>query len=228
VKSKRPIVAIDGPVGAGKSTVARELARRLGFGYVNTGAMYRAVAVAARQAGISPGQGQIEERLLPVLKTIKIDFDGERTLLGGQDISRLIGEPETGELASYLSTLRVVRAKMRELQRSLGARGGVVMEGRDIGTAVFPDAEFKFLLDADPQVRAERRFRELAAKRTSASREQVLEALLQRDRRDRTRQLAPLRRAEDAVVIDSTSLSVSQVVEVMMKRIESGLARPRA
>jgi cytidylate kinase len=217
----RPIIAIDGPVGAGKSTVARELARALGFSYINTGAMYRAVALAARENGISPGDAQIERRIAGILDMIAITFDGERVRLSSRDITSVITAPEVGDLASRLSTLAIVRQKMRELQRAAGRDGGVVMEGRDIGTAVFPDAEFKFFLDADVEVRAERRWRELVAKGAGITRDEVLAQLLERDRRDSERELAPLRRADDAIVIDSTRLSVAEVVAAMKARVEA-------
>jgi cytidylate kinase len=217
----RPIIAIDGPVGAGKSTVARELARALGFSYINTGAMYRAVALVARESGISPGDAQIERRLAGILDMIAITFDGERVHLSSRDITAAIAAPEVGDLASRLSTLAIVRRKMRELQRAAGRDGGAVMEGRDIGTAVFPDAEFKFFLDADVEVRAERRWRELVAKGASVTRDEVLAQLLERDRRDSERELAPLRRADDAIVIDSTRLSIAEVVAAMKARVEA-------
>jgi cytidylate kinase len=133
----------------------------------------------------------------------------------------VITAPEVGDLASRLSTLAIVRQKMRELQRAAGRDGGVVMEGRDIGTAVFPDAEFKFFLDADVEVRAERRWRELVAKGAGITRDEVLAQLLERDRRDSERELAPLRRADDAIVIDSTRLSVAEVVAAMKARVEA-------
>lgn len=217
----RPIIAIDGPVGAGKSTVARELARALGFSYINTGAMYRAVALVARESGISPSDAQIERRLAGILDVIAISFDGECVLLSGCDITAAIAAPEVGDLASRLSTLAIVRQKMRELQRAAGRDGGVVMEGRDIGTAVFPDAEFKFFLDADVEVRAERRWREMVAKGASVTRDEVRAQLLERDRRDSERELAPLKRADDAIVIDSTRLSIAEVVAAMKARVEA-------
>src|SRR6202035_5850266 len=136
------------------------------------------------------------------------DFSDGRISLDGRDISAQIGSPEIGESASRLSTLGVVRARMRDLQRAAGARGGVVMEGRDIGTAVFPDAEFKFFLDADPEVRAARRYAELTAKGATTNRDEVLRELMERDRRDSARELAPLRRADDAVVIDTSKMSI--------------------
>jgi CMP/dCMP kinase len=221
VKRARPIIAIDGPVGAGKSTVAQRLARALGFEYVNTGAMYRAVAVAARATGIDADDPEAERKLDTLLAGTRIDFSDGRISLDGRDISAEIGSPEIGESASRLSTLGVVRARMRELQRAAGARGGVVMEGRDIGTAVFPDAEFKFFLDASPEVRAERRWRELAARGVKITPEEVLAQLLERDRRDRERELAPLIPAPDAIVIDASRLGVDEVVALMAQHIKA-------
>jgi CMP/dCMP kinase len=214
----RPVVAIDGPVGAGKSTVARELARVLGFDYLNTGAMYRAVAVAARYINVKESAG--DHRLEKLLDSITISFEGERVLLDGKDASAEIVQPAIGDLASRLSTLPVVRARLRKLQRAAGEGGGVVMEGRDIGTSIFPDAEFKFFLTADVKVRAARRFAELAAKGAPITEAEVLKQLEERDRRDQQRELAPLRKADDAIVIDSSALSIEQVVSAMLTRIE--------
>ena len=221
MKRARPIIAIDGPVGAGKSTVADRLARALGFEYVNTGAMYRAVAVAARAAGIDADDPEAERKLDALLAGTRIDFSDGRISLDGRDISAEIGSPEIGESASRLSTLGVVRARMRDLQPAAGARGGVVMEGRDIGTAVFPDAEFKFFLDASPEVRAERRWRELAARGVKITPEEVLAQLRERDRRDRERELAPLIPAPDAIVIDASRLGVDEVVALMAQHIKA-------
>ena len=221
MKRARPIIAIDGPVGAGKSTVADRLARALGFEYVNTGAMYRAVAVAARAAGIDADDPEAERKLDALLAGTQIDFSDGRISLDGRDISAEIGSPEIGESASRLSTLGVVRARMRDLQPAAGARGGVVMEGRDIGTAVFPDAEFKFFLDASPEVRAERRWRELAARGVKITPEEVLAQLRERDRRDRERELAPLIPAPDAIVIDASRLGVDEVVALMAQHIKA-------
>jgi cytidylate kinase len=222
----RPVVAIDGPVGAGKSTVARELARALGFEYLNTGAMYRAVAEAARYINID--ECADDHHLEKLLDSITISFEGERVLLDGRDVSANILQPKIGDLASRLSTLPVVRARLRRLQRAAGEGGGVVMEGRDIGTAIFPDAEFKFFLTAEVKVRAARRFAELAAKGASISEAEVLKQLEERDRRDQQRQLAPLRKADDAVVIDSSALSVEQVVGAMLTRMEQSARGTRA
>jgi cytidylate kinase len=200
---------------------ARELARELRFSYLNTGAMYRAVAIAARDAGLGPADPNVEARLASVLKKIKIKFDGEKIMLNSRDVTAMVSEPEIGELASRFSAIGAVRQRMRELQRAAGAAGGVVMEGRDIGTAVFPDAEFKFFLDADVKTRARRRFEELKKKGASITGRQVLEQLIERDRRDSGRELAPLKRADDATVIDSTKLSVEAVVAAMKAKIDA-------
>ena len=217
----RPVIAIDGPVGAGKSTVARRLAEVLGFEYVNTGAMYRAVAVAARAAGIGDGEAETERKLDALLASARIDFSDGRIMLDGRDISAEIGSPEISESASRLSTLGVVRARMRDLQRAAGAHGAVVMEGRDIGTAVFPDAEFKFFLDAGAEVRADRRWRELDAHGVAITRAEVLAQLHERDRRDRGRELAPLKPAPDAIVVDASGMSVEEVVTLMAQRVST-------
>ncbi len=222
----RPIIAIDGPVGAGKSTVAMGLARALKFAYINTGAMYRAVALAAREAGISPDDPGLSGKFAPLLESISIAFAGERLILDGRDVTAALAEPAVGDLASRFSTLLIVRARMRELQRAAGAAGGVVMEGRDIGTAVFPDAEFKFFLDADVRVRAARRFEELATGGVKITLAEVLEQLTERDRRDRSREIAPLKCAADAIVIDSTALDAQRVIEAIKKRIDAAPKSP--
>ena len=227
MKRERPIVAIDGPVGAGKSTVARALAKALGFSYLNTGAIYRAVAVAARTAGIradfadASDASELNEQLTRILDTIAITFKGERVMLAGHDISDVIIEPEIGDLASRLSALPLVREKLLEVQRAAGVAGGVVMEGRDIGTAIFPDAEVKFFLVADPAVRAQRRYAELAAKGVATTLAEVAAQLADRDRRDAGRALAPLKPAADAIMIDSSARDVDTVVNEMKTRVEA-------
>jgi cytidylate kinase len=215
----QPVVAIDGPVSSGKSTAARALAHAMGFVYLSTGAMYRAVAVKALWMRIDPDVPDLESRLEPILNSARIEFDGARILLDGDDISAKIAEPEIGDLASRLSALAVVRNRMRDLQRALGQKGGVVMEGRDIGTVIFPDAEFKFFLDADVTVRARRRFAELTSRGVATTLDEVLDQLRERDARDRGRALAPLRRADDAILIDATNLDANEVVDAMKSRI---------
>ena len=226
MKRARPIVASDGPGGAGKSTVARRLARELGFTFLNTGAMYRAVALAVGEAGIKPDDPKLEERLAPILKSLKIEFEGDHVLLNGRDVSSAITRSDIGDLASTYSTLAPVRARMRVIQRAIGEQGGVVMEGRDIGTAVFPDAEFKFFLDADPAVRATRRHAELSLSGAPKNRDEVLRELVQRDHRDSAREIAPLRRADDAMVIDTSRMSIVQVISALKERIQ-GVYIPR-
>jgi CMP/dCMP kinase len=222
VKRARPVIAIDGPVSAGKSTAARGLAHALGFVYLSTGAMYRAAAIKALETQLDLQSEDLESRLERMLERAQIRFEGERIMLDGRDVSREIGEPAIGDLASRLSTLAAVRTHMRELQRRLGKNGGVVMEGRDIGTAVFPDAEFKFFLDADVEVRARRRYVELTAKGVPTTFNEVLEQLRERDVRDRGRALAPLKRAADALLIDTTNRDADQVVNEMKSRIVAG------
>ncbi|HXN84960.1 MAG TPA: (d)CMP kinase [Candidatus Binataceae bacterium] len=224
----RPIIAIDGPGGAGKSTVARKLAKALAMTYLNTGAMYRAVAVAIREAGIRRDDPKLEERIAPILKLIRIDLDGDRVSLNGHDISSLITENEINDLASVYSALPSVRARMRELQHATGKAGGVVMEGRDIGTVVFPDAEFKFYLDADSAIRAERRYAELSRKDAAVKRDEVLRQLAERDQRDRMREIAPLKVADDAVVIDVSKMSIDEVVSALKERIQRVSSPDRA
>jgi len=227
LKRARPIIAIDGPGGSGKSSVARRLASDLGFTYLNTGAMYRAVAIAFKEAGITPNDVQLEERVALILKSIRIEFHGDRILLNGRDVSDQITRPDISDLASTYSTLAPVRARMREMQRAIGEQGGVVMEGRDIGTVVFPDAEFKFFFEASFEVRADRRYAELAAKGATTNRDEVLRELVERDRRDTARELAPMRRADDAVVIDTSNLTFDQAVSALKERIQGVYVRNR-
>ncbi len=229
----RPVIAIDGPAGAGKSTLAAHLARRFGFLNLETGAMYRALALKAIENDFSFDE---EEPLLRLAEATRIQLqpqvEGNRVLLDGTDVSRRIREGDVTSAASRVSVHPRLRAWMVQQQRALGAAGGVVMEGRDIGTAVFPDAEVKIFLDAAPEVRGNRRFRqvlptETTTARQSESRQQpdsetpeehrvaqqaVLEEMRERDRRDRNRAESPLRPAEDAVILDSTAMSLAEVL----------------
>ena len=208
------MIAVDGPAGAGKSSASRALARRLGFGYVDTGAMYRAVGVLAAERGIDADDAAALGRLVAGLD-FELARDGERLLVGGRDLSAAIRRPEAGELASRVSTQPVVRQRLVALQRALGAAGGVVMEGRDIGTVVFPDAPVKLYLTADPAARAARRAAELRARAETVDEAALARELAERDRRDAGRVHSPLRPAADAVVLDTTALSLEDVVEVM-------------
>jgi len=208
------VIAVDGPAGAGKSSASRALARRLGFGYVDTGAMYRAVGVLAAERGIDADDAAALGRLVAGLD-FELARDGERLLIGGRDLSAAIRRPEAGELASRVSTQPVVRQRLVALQRALGAAGGVVMEGRDIGTVVFPDARVKLYLTADPATRAARRAAELRAAAATVDEAALGRELAERDRRDAGRAHSPLRPAADAVVLDTTALTLEDVVEAM-------------
>ena len=223
---KKLTLAIDGPSGAGKSTVAKALAERLGYLYIDTGAMYRAVAIKARERGEIPRD---EEELREWVLSLRIHFaprNGEpRILCGEEDVTDAIRSPEVSLLASDISKRRGVREALVQLQQEMGKGGGVVLEGRDIGTVVFPKADVKFYLDASPEERARRRHKELVARGLETSFETTLKEVTKRDHNDMTRPISPLRKAEDAVTIDSTFRSVDEVVEEMMKVIRS-LKRP--
>lgn len=210
------MITIDGPAGVGKSTVARELARRLGFRFVDTGAMYRAVALRVKEAGLPPEDGS---ELQALLDRTTVELREDRVLLDGRDVSEAIRTPEVGELTSRLTTLPAVRQKVTPIQRRLAAAGGVVLEGRDTGSVVCPDAEVKFYLGASEEVRARRRTRELQARGTRRSLAEVREEIGQRDRQDRDRELAPLVVPDGAIVIDSTEKSVDQVVALMWAEV---------
>jgi CMP/dCMP kinase len=217
------IIAIDGPAGSGKSTLASLLARRLHYTNIETGAMYRVLALKALQSGISLDDGPALARLAAASR-IELDPrpEGNRVLLGGQDVTERIREQDITEAASKVSVHPPVREWMVRLQRQMGDNGGVVMEGRDIGTKVFPDAEVKIFLDAAPEVRGSRRFLQQPA--TNAPEASVLAELRERDRRDRTRATSPLIPAPDAVVIDSTNLSLEEVFLRAMEIIEKKLS----
>jgi len=223
-----PIVAIDGPTGAGKSTVARELAKQLGFTYLNTGAMYRAVAIHARRAGIDSAAPDAAVRLEPLLEAITISLQQDRVFLNGEEVTGELALPAISDLASRLSALPVVRARMRELQQTAGARGAIVIEGRDIGTVIFPDAELKFFLSADLRTRAERRYNELIQKGVATTFDEVIGQIEERDRRDQERELAPLKPAADAIVIDSSNHSVAEVIARLKGYIAADTPQSRA
>jgi cytidylate kinase len=214
---REPVITIDGPVGAGKSTVARALADRLGYRFLDTGAMYRAVAWSVVEAGIDPVD---EAALRRHLDALDLDVRGDRVYVDDHDVSGHIRTREISALSSLVSTLPPVRAKVTPLQRRLAAGGGVVLEGRDTGTVVCPDAEIKFYLDASQDERTRRRRAELLARGVALDFDVVYDDISARDRQDTTRSLAPLRPAPDAVRIDSDGLSVAKVVERMLLEIE--------
>ena len=217
------VIAIDGPSGAGKSTLARELARRLGYHYIDTGAMYRAAALAASRQGLPLEEGSELREFLRRLRIRQETRSGSvHTLVGEEDVSEAIRTAEMGMKASEISALPSVRERMLVLQRELGSGGGVVLEGRDIGTVVFPGAEIKFFLDATVEERARRRYQELRSNGYEGDLEQILLEIRARDRNDSTRAIAPLRCAADARVIDSTAKSVDEVAAEMMRAIAAG------
>jgi cytidylate kinase len=224
------IVAIDGPAGAGKSSVSKLLARRLGFTFVDTGAIYRAVALSARRQSIGYDQ---DAALAELLGRIQIGFqvvgDENRVLLDGEDVSTAIRTPEMSLGASAVSARKVVRQGLLQLQRrlALAAPVGAVLEGRDIGTVVFPDADLKFFLLAKPEVRARRRYEELFQKGAENSLDEVLADQTKRDHDDASRAIAPLKPAEDAVQVDSSELPLSEVVRSLERTIRDRMAARR-
>jgi cytidylate kinase len=204
------IVTIDGPAGSGKSTAARRLAERLGFQFLDTGAMYRAVALAFLFRSLNEKD---EAAVAAALPELHIELPRGRVVLNGQDVSTLIRTPEAGQGASRVAVIPAVRLHLAAEQRRIAAGGNFVCEGRDQGTFVFPDAGCKFFLTADPQARAERRHRELAAKGEAVSLEGILKSQAERDARDAERDLAPMKPAADAILVDTTHLDEAAVVD---------------
>jgi cytidylate kinase len=226
---KKSIVAIDGPAGAGKSTVARRVAERLGYVLVDTGSLYRAIALAAVRRSIGfdddTGVGELAEALARS-GAVRLENAGAvaRVVLDGEDISGFIRTPEISQGASKVSAVPRVRAALLEMQRAAGRAGGVVLEGRDIGSVVFPEAEVKIFLTASVDERARRRHAELVRAGTPADIEAVRGEVIERDRRDSTRPIAPLIQAKDAIVVDSSTLGVDDVVDsiaALVKRAEN-------
>ncbi len=209
-------IAIDGPSGAGKSTIARRLASRLGIDYIDTGAMYRAVGYKMLKNGIA-----LDDRdgVRQLLDHTEIDFSDGKILLDGQDVSSLIRTPEISAQASACSALGDVRVKLVELQRNMGSKKSVVMDGRDIGTNVFPDAEYKFFITADAEERAKRRYLELKESGQKVELAQILTDIRKRDHDDSTRAINPLRKAEDAIEVDTTHMSIEEVTEFICREM---------
>jgi cytidylate kinase len=213
------IIAIDGPSGSGKSTLGRMLARALKLLYIDTGSMYRAVALATIQAQVEPSD---KDAVTALANEIEIDLEGDpeslSVLLNGRDVTDQIRTESVTEMSSIVSTIPGVRRAMVERQRAIGKRGAV-LNGRDIGTVVFPDADIKFFLTAVPEERAERRFKEDQVTSHSTTYAETLADMIERDRRDSTRVDSPLKVADDAIVIDSTGKSIQQVFEEMMQKV---------
>lgn len=217
---KRIVVAIDGPAGAGKSTIARRVAKRLGFVYIDTGAMYRTVALWATRAGIALDDAQKLEALAAHAE-IRFAPGASRVFLNGEDVTEAIRTPEVSQAASKVSAVPGVRRALVEKQRAMGATASVVMEGRDIGTVVFPDAGVKVFLDADAKVRALRRTGDLQAAGQTADPAAVESEMRERDARDRGRTEAPLVQSPDAVYLDSSGLSIEQVEDAILKLVRN-------
>ncbi len=227
-KAERLTIAIDGPSGAGKSTVARSLAKRLDYIYIDTGAMYRSLALRVKEKGISPENDRALKRLALSL-CIRFATEGEQTRVfcEDEDITESIRTPEISRLASSISKQKGVREALVQMQREMGKEGGVVLEGRDIGTVVFPDADVKFYLDAESNERIRRRYDEMIEKGAKVGLEETREELLQRDYNDTHRVYSPLKKAMDAMFIDSTHRSVEEVVEEMVRVIEQKMRDDR-
>ena len=218
---KKPIITIDGPAGAGKSTISRLLAKKMDLVYLDTGAMYRAVALQAKRMDIPFTDGK---SLFEMCETINIHFekDGENSVIyiNNDDVSVEIRKPEMDMLSSSVSAVMEVRKAMTALQRKIGENGGLVAEGRDMGTVVFPDADFKFFVTASPEIRAQRRYKERIDRNEHVNREDVEADIRRRDEQDQSRKLAPLKPAEDAVIIDTSEMGIEQVLEKILDYID--------
>lgn len=219
-------IAIDGPAGAGKSTIARLAAKRLGFAYVDTGAMYRAIALYFLRKGIRPEDVQTIASLVQGAEiTIRYVDGTQQVILNGEDVSGQIRTEEVGNMASATSAIPAVRAHLLELQRNLAASANVIMDGRDIGTCILPDADVKIFLTASTSVRAMRRYRELQEKGMMCNLEEIEQDIIERDARDMNRETAPLKQAEDAMLLDSSDMTLEQVVQAILEAAFSrGLA----
>lgn len=214
-------IAIDGPAGAGKSTIAKKLARDLGYIYVDTGAMYRAMAYYFLQKGIASDDEKAIAAACPdVDVTIRYENGEQQVLLNGENVNAVIRNEEVGNMASATSVYPVVRTKLVELQRQLASKENVIMDGRDIGTVVLPNADVKIYLTASSRVRAKRRYEELKAKGQKCSLDEIEQDIIDRDYRDMHRETSPLKQAEDAVLLDTSELDIDGVVSAMKKIIE--------
>ena len=214
------IIAIDGPAASGKSTTAQLLAKKLGYLYIDTGAMYRACALKAKKMGIDINDEESIRNLLDFIDIqIENDNSKNRILLDGEDVSEDIRADDISSLASAISAIPAVRYKMVELQRKMGEKGSVILDGRDIGTFVFPDAEVKFFLTASPEIRAKRRWLELQQKGIDKNFSEVLADLVKRDNNDSQRALAPLKKAEDAIEIDTSNMTIEEQTDCLYQII---------
>jgi cytidylate kinase len=220
MKKNGLVIAIDGPSGAGKSTVARILAQRLGYIYIDTGAMYRSIGWKTMKERLDPSdENALADLCRRTEVTIKKDNRDPRFFVDGYDVTGEIRTPEMGMMASDVSKSPAVRVRLLILQRELGKNGGVVMDGRDIGTVVFPDADLKFFLEASAEERGKRRYLELKGKGMDVDLERITQEIKDRDHQDSGRSIAPLRQADDALLIDSSLLSIDQVIDRMLSEL---------
>ncbi len=213
------VIAIDGPSGAGKSTVSRLVAEKLGFRFLDTGALYRTIGLYLKRKKVDPDSPDSE--ILQALDNPAVQLDGNRVFLDGEDVSDAIRTPEAGEAASQFSAKRTVRTFLLQRQRDAALQCDIVAEGRDMTTVVFPDAWKKFYLDATELARAKRRYLQLTAKGTGITMEDALQDVRSRDKRDMSRDVAPLRKAEDAIYIDTTEMSLDEVIEKILMELKS-------
>jgi cytidylate kinase len=217
------IVTIDGPSGAGKSTISQALAARLGYAYLDTGAMYRAVALKIKRSAIDCNDPEVLASLLDSIELQLQPGNNEtRVILNGEDVSALIRTPEMSMVASKVSAIPAVREKLTQLQRQIGNNREIVAEGRDMGTVVFPQAAWKFFLDATPEERARRRVLQLREKGQEVDEAETLRLIIERDEADSSRSLAPLKPAEDATIVDSSQMSIDEVVALMIEKTAEG------
>jgi len=215
------IITVDGPAGAGKSTVSKKLAQQLSYIYLDTGALYRAVAYQMLVEGVSPDNAEALSELCGRINIFLKNMNGKlNVFINDENVTEKIRNEEIGLLASKVSAIPIVRQSLLSIQRDAGAKGGIVAEGRDMGTVVFPDADYKFYLEATVEMRVKRRYEELRARGRNVDFQEVERDLMLRDRQDREREIAPLKVSDSAVIIDSTIMTISQVVEKMISIIE--------
>jgi cytidylate kinase len=225
--TEQAIITIDGPSGAGKSTISKLLAARLHYTYLDTGAMYRVVGLKVQRSGLDLEAEGAQEKLAKLLADINLSLapgaDGEETraFLDGEDVSEAIRTPEMAMVASRVSAEPLVRKKLTEMQQKIGSKGSIVAEGRDMGTVVFPNAAHKFFLDATAEERARRRVRQLEEKGQDVQYDEILAQIVKRDRDDRNREIAPLKAAADAVIVDSSQMTIAQVVDFIIAGIRN-------
>lgn len=214
-------VAIDGPAGAGKSSVAKAAAKKLGFIYVDTGALYRSIGVNAMKHGVPTDDHTGVVALLPETQLDLRYIDGsQRVILNGEDVSEEIRLPEASMAASNVSAMPEVRTFLLDLQRDMAKKNNVIMDGRDIGTVILPDAQYKFFLTASPEVRADRRYKELKEKGIDVDYQELLQEIIQRDYNDSHRATAPLKQADDAILIDSSNMTIEESIDAIVSRVQ--------